>query len=159
MLFQNLRPYIAAAALAMFSACASAPRSQPPVVATTRTTAAGGQITAEMIGARYGTVELRATADDPSYGYSERAPIRVGGGFGSKNHYAFLNSLAGPHGETVHYERVGSCCGFDAPNSPFGRGMLEVFTVSYEGGASKTVYFDWYNEEPLMVPLGLTAKR
>ena len=159
MVFQTVRLHICSVAVLMTLACASAPPAQTQAAAKAPPSVASGNITAEMIGRQFGTLNLSAMADNPEYGYSEESPIQVGGGFGSRKHYAFLNSLAGPKREKLTYERVGSCCGFDAPNSPLGRGMLEVFTISYEGSANRRLYFDWYNEGPLLVPVGLSGKR
>jgi len=105
---------------------------------------------------------LEATAKDEKYGYSEKMPILVGGGFGkgSGSTYKFLNALLGPKSEVVHYTRIGTCCSFKTKNSPFGdEGLLEVYEIRFEGGTAKRLYFNWYDSGTPMIPLGLTARK
>jgi len=115
-----------------------------------------------MIGRQYAAMRLKKVAEDPAYGYSEKLAIKVGGGFGkgSENTYRFLNALRGPDGQVVHYKRLGSCCQFKTENSPLGdTGLLEVYEISYEGGKPVELYFNWYESEKPMVPVGLSAGR
>jgi hypothetical protein len=105
---------------------------------------------------------LTSRATDASYGYSEKKPIPVGGGFGEGGHnaYRYLNSLLGPAGEVVRYKRVGTCCSFKTANSPFGdSALLEVYEIEYEG-ISKPVrlYFNWYDPGAILIPSGFTAR-
>lgn len=106
---------------------------------------------------------LSKAAIDPAYGYSEKAPVVVGGGLGdgSTHLLAFLNALLGPQGQFVHYRRVGTCCSFKTPNSPFGDSdVLEVYEITYDGlGAPKRLYFDWDDTAEVLVPVGLTARK
>jgi len=119
------------------------------------------RITAEMMGARYPPMKLNKQATSETYGYSETDPILIGGGFdeGSKNIYSFLNALRSPNGQKIHYDRVGSCCSFDTPNSPFdGKGLLELYEIMYDGlEAPKRLYFNWYDKKEPLIPVGLTA--
>lgn len=95
-------------------------------------------------------------ADD--YGYSENNPIKVGGvSDGPAMERKFLNSLAGLNGETVTYKRVGSCCAFETPNSPWG-GMLDMYEVTIEGGDTKVLYLNMYDQGDLSAPKGFTFK-
>jgi hypothetical protein len=116
-----------------------------------------------MIGSQYPPMAIKGQAKDSGYGYSEKLAIRLGGGFseGSKNTYRFLNALLGPQGQKVHYERVGTCCGFKTANSPFGdSALLEVWEISYEGAKRPSrLYFNWYDEGEVLVPVGLTAAK
>lgn len=130
---------------------------RPPIVSSTQS-----EITAEMIGRRFPPSRLKATAKDANYGYSEKMPILVGGGFGkgSENTYRYLNALLGPNAEVVHYTRVGTCCSFKTKNSPFGdTALLEVYEIRFEGVQAKRLYFNWYDSGKLMIPLGLTARK
>lgn len=141
------------------------PAAEPPAEILSSTTATGPDgmvITDEMMGRRSGEMSLTRTAGGESYGWSQMAPVKVGGGFdsGAERTYKFLNTLRGPNGEDVHYDRVGTCCPFTSPNSPFegGGALLEVYEVSYKGMAGKRrLYFDWYDEAEMMIPKGLTA--
>jgi hypothetical protein len=118
-------------------------------------------ISDEMIGRRYGTMTLKKAATDPKYGFSERQPVVVSGGFGEGGHnvYRFLNTLRGLKGETVHYRRIGTCCEFNTKNSPFGdgKGLLEAYEVTVEGGTPKKMYFNWYDSGEILIPMGFTA--
>jgi hypothetical protein len=119
-------------------------------------------ISEEMIGKKYAPARLEDAAKDAKYGYSEKTPILVGGGFGkgSENTYRYLNALLGPNGEVVHYTRVGTCCSFKTKNSPFGgKGVLEIYEVHFEGGQAKRLFFNWYDPGKLMIPFGLTARK
>jgi hypothetical protein len=143
------------------TACGSTKTADPPIASSSRTTINGASITDEMIGRTRGTMHLARVATDARYGYSESLPIKIGGGFGegSNRTYQYLNSLRGPHGEAVTYTRVGTCCPFKTPNSPFGgEGILEVYAITYgSGDKPQRIYFDWYDESEPLVPFGLSA--
>jgi hypothetical protein len=158
--------YVAITSL-LFLSCSSAPKTaasknpEPAVLSNTSMSAGGFVITDEMIGRRRGTMHLSRTATDPAYAYSERLPVMVGGGFGegSDRTYKYLNSLLGPKGEAIKYSRVGTCCPFKSPNSHFegGGALLEVYEVSIPGAAPMRLYFNWYDEGEVLVPVGLSA--
>ena len=97
---------------------------------------------------------------DASYGYTEKNPIKVGGfSNGPANERSYLNSLSGPNGETINYERTGSCCAFETKNSPFGGGMLDVYAVTYEGKKDTVVlYLNMYDKASLKAPVGFKFK-
>lgn len=135
---------------------AAAAGAEPPILSTSES-----NISEETIGRRYGMATLGKTATDPAYGYSDKEPVQVGGGFGEGGHnvYRFLNALLGPAGQEVHYTRVGTCCPFKTPNAIIGdEGILEVYEITYEGGEARRLYFDWYDKGELLVPKGLTAR-
>jgi hypothetical protein len=149
-----------------FLSCGTTQTQKPsdvpaPVLSSTSASAGGMIVTDEMIGRSRGEMRLskRATATD--YGYAEKSPVRVGGGFGSGSErtYQFLNALRGPGGEHVTYSRIGTCCPFKSPNSPFdGEGLLEMYEINYPGAsAPRRLYFDWYDEAEVLIPLGLTS--
>ena len=122
----------------------------------------GVQITSEMIGRRHGPMALKKSATDPQYGISERLPIVVGGGLGDgvRNTYRFLNTLRGPKGEPVHYDRQGSCCAFKTTKAVIGdRGLLDVYNVWYEGQPPVRMYFNWYDDGDPLLPVGFTAAK
>jgi hypothetical protein len=114
-----------------------------------------------MIGHQFLPLKLGASSTDPEYGYNPGKPVVIGGGFGEGSHrtYGYLNALLGPKGEPVHYSRVGTCCTFKTPNSPFGgEAPLEVFEVSHDGHSSVRLYFDWYDPENPLIPVGFTSR-
>jgi hypothetical protein len=90
------------------------------------------------------------------YGYSQKDPIKVGGfSEGPKNERNYLNSLSGPNGERIWFNRSGSCCQFETKNSPYGGGMLDVYKVTYEGKKDTvTLYLNMYDKATLKAPKG-----
>ncbi|GMU66799.1 MAG: hypothetical protein AMXMBFR36_30730 [Acidobacteriota bacterium] len=116
-------------------------------------------ITDEMLGARHPPAKLTKRSEDPTYGYTSERPVVVGGGFagGKAATYSYLNALTGPEGQKVHYKRLGTCCSFETPNSPFGdTALLEFFEISYEGLAEpRKLYFNWYDAADPQIPVGL----
>ena len=98
---------------------------------------------------------------DAGYGLSALMPIRVqglsGGGSGPADERAYLDALQGPEGQTVTYEREGSCCGFESSNSPYGVGLLDMYRVTYRGApAPVLLYLNMYDPatRPLEAPSG-----
>jgi hypothetical protein len=78
---------------------------------------------------------------------------------GPKNERRFLNALAGPNGEKISYNRLGSCCPFNTKNSPFG-GMLDKYEITYPGlEKSLIIYINMYDSKELVVPVGLKLKK
>lgn len=95
-----------------------------------------------------------------AYGYSEKNPIKVGGiSDGPRNEINYLNSLTGPNGERIWFNRSGSCCQFETKNSPFGAGMLDKYKVTYEGKKDTVVlYLNMYDKADLRAPEGFKFK-
>lgn len=103
------------------------------------------------------------TSENPTnneYGYSQKDPIKVGGfSEGPKNERNYLNSLSGPNGERIWFNRSGSCCQFETKNSPYGGGMLDVYKVTYEGKKDTvTLYLNMYDKATLKAPKGFVFK-
>ncbi len=152
---------LAGVAMTFLAGCSSSSSSTtnpPPIVSSSH--ALG--VSDEMIGSQYPPMTIKAFAKDPGYGYTEKMPIPVGGGFGEGGHntYRYLNALAGPRGQRIHYTRVGTCCAFKTPNSPFGgEAPLEVWEITYEGGKPMRLYFNWYDPGEIAIPAGLTARK
>jgi hypothetical protein len=145
------------------SPCVSDASPQAPTPAQPEITSSSQAvgITEEMIGRRFPPMSLTKHAESAEYGYSEKYPIAVGGGFPDGGHkvYGYLNALAGPEGQKVHYTRIGTCCFFKAPDSPFdGNGLLEVYEVTYDGQSKPSrLYFNWYGPPDPLIPVGLTT--
>lgn len=106
------------------------------------------------------TSEEGTTSTDKTYGYTEKNPIKVGGvGNGPINERNYLNSLTGPNGEKVTYERRGSCCAFTTKKSPFGGGLLDIYAVTYEGkNDTISLYLNMYDKANLKAPIGFKMK-
>jgi hypothetical protein len=165
----KLQPFASSVAVALLVGCSTVDQAtdktestRPDVTSSTSMSVGGQRITAQMMGARYGSMTITGSATDDAFAYSEAKPVKIGGGFGegAERTYRFLNSLSGPNGEPVRYDRVGTCCSFKTPNSPFGdEALLEVFEVTYDGiEQPKHLYFNWYDEGEVLVPLGLRSR-
>lgn len=111
------------------------------------------------------TFDLVKISNDPTYGFSEKNPIRVGGvdkQSGPLNERRFLNALAGPNGEEVEYFRSGSCCPFKSKNDPlgFGQVMLDGYEITWKGSKDTvTIYINMYDYGSLKAPKGFTIKK
>ena len=101
-----------------------------------------------------------SNSTDDTYGYSEKNAIKVGGfEQGPKNERDYLNSLTGPNGELVTFERKGSCCDFKTSNSPLGIGLLDVYKVWYTGKKDTVLlYINMYDKGKLKAPKGFIMK-
>lgn len=100
---------------------------------------------------------------EETYGYQPDNPIKVGGvkdSSGPLNERRFLNALLGPNGETVEYERHGSCCIFKTPNGLLDNsGLLDVYSVYWEGTKDTLdLYLNMYDEGNLYIPIGFNAR-
>ena len=94
---------------------------------------------------------------DNDYGISEKNAIKVGGlsETGPKSERYYLNMLRGPKGEKVNYRRLGSCCHFESPNSPFA--MLDMYEIIYKGiNKPVIIYLNMYDvpNGKLIAPVG-----
>ena len=96
--------------------------------------------------------------------YGSRSNPACVGGIAGRNPmstHLYFNRLRGPQGQTVYYNRVGSCCGFPSPNGLFdGGGMLDLYRVTYAGLAEPVdVYVSFYDPAALEAPPGFTLER
>jgi hypothetical protein len=101
-------------------------------------------------------------ASSPTYGYTEKEPVMVGGGIsdGVARSYAYLDALRGPKGEPVTYSRRGHCCPFETKNSELGAGLLDVYELTYKGLSKPLViYINMYDRGEIMIPQGLTKAK
>ena len=129
----------------------------PPIESSTR-----GPIPTDVMGRTYGAMSLQRAATDADYGFTEKRPVMVKGGFGEGGHnvYRFLNALRGPDGQPVRYSRIGTCCKFKTEKSPFGgEELLEVYEVWYEGAMPRRMYFNWYDDGDILIPVGFSASK
>ena len=106
-------------------------------------------------------LHISTVSPDPDYGFSPDSPIQLGGTeSGPRQSRLYLNSLRGPDGQVVVYERSGSCCPFETKNSSFGTGLLDVYSITYEGLTEPILlYVNMYDPGELQVPQGFTARR
>jgi len=105
-------------------------------------------------------VQLSGVSEDPTYGYNQENPIKVGGvkeHQGPENERRYLEALRGPTGQKISYNRVGSCCPFDAPDGFLGGGMLDIYEVTYEGVKTPVrLYLNMYDRDRLLAPRGFS---
>jgi hypothetical protein len=104
---------------------------------------------------------LQGISPDMGYGRSVANPIRVGGtGLrqGPMREKLFLNALRGPSGESISYEREGSCCAFKTPNGIMGSGLLDVFRITMAGREPITLYLNFYDAGEELAPAGFTIR-
>ncbi|MFC6999950.1 hypothetical protein [Rufibacter roseus] len=108
------------------------------------------------------TFRINSFSQDKTYGYEEKNPIKVGGAKqqeGPMNERRFLNALTGPNGEEISYYRIGSCCHFETPNGLMGGGLLDMYSVTYEGLAEPIkLYINMYDSDTLHVPTGFKLR-
>ena len=110
------------------------------------------------------TFKLTEISTDPTYGFSEKNPVQVGGDDkmeGPLNEIRYLNALAGPNGEDVYYYRLGSCCPIKSKNDPFGAGvvMLDNYLLTWEGAKDTvSIYINMYDYGELRALVGFTIK-
>lgn len=100
-------------------------------------------------------------SEDSTYGYTKENPVKVGGSDlrdGPKRERAYLNSLRGPSGQRVKYQRLGSCCHFETPNGLMGGGLLDMYELTYDGlTKSVTIYINFYDPGSPLAPVGFTV--
>jgi hypothetical protein len=109
---------------------------------------------------------IEETSTDNRYGWTPRKAIRLGGfdATGSEEgrlerQIRLLNSLWGPDGEMIFYERVGTCCPFQFFGAPLDKGMLDVYALTWDGQPEPVhLYLDGYREGPVRIPRGLTTR-
>lgn len=105
------------------------------------------------------TFKIEEYSNDPSYGYTKDNPIKVGGasdGVGPLNERRFLNALAGPNGEEISYERLGST---STGRNEFTRVILDMYKITYEGLDKEIIlYINMYQSSKLKVPVGFKLK-
>ena len=98
---------------------------------------------------------------DRTYGLTKENPVRVGGSDfrdGPKRERPFLDSLRGPSGQRLSYQRLGSCCHFQTPHGINGTGLLDAYSVTFEGLSEPiTIYINFYDPGPPLVPVGFTT--
>jgi hypothetical protein len=108
------------------------------------------------------TFLITEISSDPSYGFSPKNPVEVGGeDSGPKNERRYLNALSGPNGEAISYYRAGSCCPIKSEKAIFGNEvMLDNYRVTWEGSKDTvSIYINMYDSGKLMAPKGFGIKK
>lgn len=109
----------------------------------------------------YGYLNLEGVSTDPTYGYTMENPIRVAasGNSGPSQESRYLNALLDTNGESIYFERLGSCCHFADATLPFGGGLLDRFYLKVANGTEVTLYLDMYRKGKLLAPKGFTYRK
>lgn len=95
-------------------------------------------------------------SDNKKYGIDGKYPVKVGGK-SVENQRRYLSTLAGPNGEELEFYRVGSCCPYKSENSSFGKALVDMYSVTYEGLKEPIIiYISFYDSEKLYIPKGFT---
>jgi hypothetical protein len=96
---------------------------------------------------------------DPKYGYDKDYPINIfykSTKDDSINQPRFLNALAGPAGEKIHYKKIENCCPFPTKRNEMGVGMLDIYEISWDGLKKPLrLYLNIYEKGDVKVPVGL----
>lgn len=109
--------------------------------------------------AAYFRKSLLGRSQDPEYGKKPENPIKTAPRH-ANGHIWFLNSLRGPEGQPIEYERRGSCCAFKDESLEFGGGLLDVYEIKVDGGGDTILlYVDMYHQGPPEIPVGFTQRK
>ena len=104
--------------------------------------------------------DIKGPAKSKKYGYSEKDPIRMGGGTSAGHHFQFVWHLRGPNGEQLETVRIGSCGQYNNPDptlTKYDKGVLTCFSVNCAAFKEpKILYFDKYRTGDLYIPKDLT---
>ncbi len=134
---ETMKPYqcilLACSAAAFLSACQTAPRSAQEWSST------AGEV-----------------SRNPTYGYTQHNPIKIGS---IPESYRYLKSLTGPKGEIIHFKHEGKCCSFVSENGPSGFGFLDIFVLSYDGLKEPVkLYINAYQHQSPKAPKDLRLR-
>lgn len=106
---------------------------------------------------------LTDDAPDGKYGYDKNHPINLGfenEKYASKNIALFFNSLTGPKGEKITYDKVETCCPFPTKRNVMGVGTLDIYNVLIEGSNKPMVlYINIYEKSKVLCPKGFSIKK
>lgn len=105
-----------------------------------------------------GSMVITKISKDNSYGTEpdSKTSIKVGT---VANEYKYLASLQGPNGEEITYVRIASCCGFKCKSAPFKTGLLDKWSITYDGlDEPIIIYLNGYQFDNPMCPVGLGFK-
>jgi tetratricopeptide (TPR) repeat protein len=103
-------------------------------------------------------VKLTKKSENEKYGFTSENPIKIGKGDkgGPANERNYLDLIVDVKGNSIKYERIGSCCPYESKNGLFGLAMVDHYEITYlnDKGKNKkaSVYLSFYDyEEPLIL--------
>lgn len=109
---------------------------------------------------------IEETSTDLRYGWTAKKPVDLGG-FDAEPpeedrlamQVRYLNSLWGSQGETIFYERIGTCCPFQMYGAPLDKGILDIYALTWEGQEKpRHLYLNGFRTGVVRIPAGLTTK-
>lgn len=104
-------------------------------------------------------MSITEVSNDKTYGYNPENPLNVGGASrkqGPENEVRYLNSLYGPNGESIEYERLGSGRR-RLPDGKSGKELLDIYKVTYKGLKEPIfLYLNMYDYEEPKAPYGFS---
>jgi hypothetical protein len=101
-------------------------------------------------------------SSDRKYGYDQDYPVNLG--FmtlqnSEINVKRYFNSLTGPKGEALTYQKVDSCCPFPSTRNDMGAGIIDIYEVTWTGlAAPKRIYVNLYEKGAVLAPQGFGIK-
>ena len=80
------------------------------------------------------TYDLNGVSEDPTYGFTEINPIKVGdkGKDAKFNEIKYINALRGPNGQILTYRELGGCCQGLRKRKKQEEGVLYIYELSYD---------------------------
>lgn len=109
-----------------------------------------------------GAFVLQGYSKEKRYGTEKSYPINVFYGTSKNdtlNVQRFMKALVGPHGESLRYTKIKTCCPFASKHSDMGVGLLDQYEVTWPNQKNPMLlYFNNYEKGELLVPVGLRLK-
>ena len=106
--------------------------------------------------------EINEYASDTKYGFDEDYPINIGLLIATqeeKHVSYFFNALEGENGETISYQKTGTCCPFPTTNNAMGAGTISIYEVTFEkSNKKKIIYFNIHEKGKMLCPKGFSIK-
>jgi len=107
------------------------------------------------------TFQLNGISNDPTYGYTENNPIKVGvrGNEPKINEFRYINALKGPDGEEIIFRELGDCWKKISSKRSKKKilGQIKIYEVTYDSLSRPIILFiNNYEYKPLYAPIGFT---
>lgn len=109
------------------------------------------------------TFVITEVSKDRKYGYDEDYPVNLG--FlpiqaAEINVKRYFGALSGPNGEKLTYDRVDSCCPFPSAKNDMGAGIIDIYSVTWEGlKEPKRIHINLYEKGQVLAPNGFGIRQ
>jgi hypothetical protein len=147
-----------AVSLGILSGCqsmvsSSAQPELPPIISKTIKDGKGQPYGRSDADSRYIKTSVKVSSN-PAYGYSQINAI----GVPVRDHRLYLNTLRGPEGQPIEYERLGACC--YGPDHPAAKGPVDIYRIRVDGVSKEIFLFlDGYKEWTTELPMGFQQRK